>query len=626
MMTPNGLASSLVDIPRRMKRAIMVTVDATALPLLLWVAFALRFNTFYVELSFSVLYLASPLIALPILYVLGFYRSVVRYLGSEAAWSILMGTSLTIISMAAMATLFDIAVPRSVFLIFWMLAVLYLGGSRFLARRLLFTLLGERGLNQEAVAIFGAGSAGAQLITALLSSREFRPVLVADDDRSKIGSLLCGIPVVARSALAKAIKEKRVTTVLLAIPGQRRAKRFELIRWLEGLSVHVQTVPSFSEIASGRARVDDIQEVSIEDLLGRDAVPPEQLLLDRCIRNKQVLVTGAGGSIGSELCRQIIALRPSCLVLLDQSELALYAIERELQRTIAAAGLNITLASMLGSVVTRGHVQRLCERYDINTVYHAAAYKHVPIVEANPLAGIRNNVFGTMEAAVGAESAGVEHFILVSTDKAVRPTNVMGATKRFAELVLQAMNNRGSSTIFSMVRFGNVLGSSGSVVPLFKDQIMAGGPVTVTHPDVIRYFMTIPEAAQLVIQAGAMARGGEVFLLDMGDPVKIIDLARTMIHLMGLTVRDEDHPDGEIDIIYTGLRPGEKLYEELLIGDESEPTEHQMIMRAQEEMLTWPEVSAALDMFREALERSDGAAIRALLQQYVSGFQPGKVA
>ena len=387
--------------------------------------------------------------------------------------------------------------------------------------------------------------------------------------------------------------------------------------------MHVQTVPSFADIASGKARLEEIKEVAIEDLLGRDAVPPRADLLTRCISGKHVLVTGAGGSIGSELCRQILKLNPSKLLLLDQSEFGLYATEKELRAFAGNRSKDIEIEAVLGSVLNRGLMERLCREHRVDTVYHAAAYKHVPIVEANPSAGVRNNILGTLEAALGAEAAHVKHFILVSTDKAVRPTNVMGATKRFAELVLQAIAARGSETVFSMVRFGNVLGSSGSVVPLFRDQIQKGGPVTVTHPDVIRYFMTIPEASQLVIQAGAMAQGGEVFVLDMGEPVRIVDLARTMVHLMGMSVRDEQNPDGDIAIAFSGLRPGEKLYEELLIGDCSTRTEHEMIMQAHEEKLEWDEIYFALEAFRKALTRADQDALRALLRSYVNGYEPG---
>ncbi|WP_363969887.1 nucleoside-diphosphate sugar epimerase/dehydratase [Alcanivorax sp.] len=614
----------MVSLSRAAKRLIMLGADALAVPLLLWLAYALRLNSPSPEIDDLWLLVAAPLLLLPALYVFGFYRSIVRYLGAEVAWSILAGVTITVVLLAASSYMVSASTPRSVFLIFWAVLVLYLGGSRFMMRRFLYNVLGKR-IAREAVAVFGAGGAGAQLVSGLLSTAELHPLMIVDDAPGKQGTLLCGVPVVGRRALEKAVERGAIRTVLLALPSESRATRMAVVRWLETLNVHVQTVPSFADIASGKARLEEIKEVSIEDLLGRDAVPPRADLLTRCISGKHVLVTGAGGSIGSELCRQILKLHPSKLVLLEQSEFGLYAIEKELRALAGARSKDIEIEAVLGSVVNRGLMERLCREHRVDTVYHAAAYKHVPIVEANPSAGVRNNIIGTLEAAQGAEAAHVKHFILVSTDKAVRPTNVMGATKRFAELVLQAIAARGSETVFSMVRFGNVLGSSGSVVPLFRDQIQKGGPVTVTHPDVIRYFMTIPEASQLVIQAGAMAQGGEVFVLDMGEPVRIVDLARTMVHLMGMSVRDEKSPDGDIEIAFSGLRPGEKLYEELLIGDCSTRTEHEMIMQAHEEKLEWDEISFALEAFRKALNRADQDALRALLRSYVNGYEPSGV-
>jgi FlaA1/EpsC-like NDP-sugar epimerase len=598
----------------------MIT-DALILPLLLWGAYALRFSTLQPVVHDTWLFPIAALISVAMLYVCGFYRSILRYLGSEAAWSIVTGMAASVITLAAMSYMVPAEVPRSIFVIYWLLGTMYLGASRFLARRFLFRVMAGY-LNRERVAVFGAGEAGAQLVAALQSGRELNPVLVVDDDPGKQGSLLCGVPVVNRQGLQAKAKQGAVSTVLLALPTLPRHRRMALVNWLEQLDIRVQTVPTFNDIASGRARLDEIQDVAIEDLLGRDTVPPRLDLLSRCISGKHVLVTGAGGSIGSELCRQIVKLAPARLVLLEQSEVALYDIERELRGLIEQSGRDTTLVPMLGSVVNRGHVQRLCRENRIDTLYHAAAYKHVPIVEANPAAGVRNNIIGTLAAAEGAEAAGVKHFILVSTDKAVRPTNVMGATKRFAEMVLQTMAARGSETVFSMVRFGNVLGSSGSVVPLFRDQIRKGGPVTVTHPDVVRYFMTIPEASQLVIQAGAMAKGGEVFVLDMGEPVRILDLAQTMIRLMGLSVRDESNPEGDIEIVFSGLRPGEKLFEELLIGDASVRTEHEMIMQAHEETLSDSDVVAAMEAFRAALDRGQSEPLKALLRSYVNGYQP----
>ncbi len=617
----HSAVARVLKCSRWQKRAIMLMADAVALPVMLWTAYALRFGNLVPPIEDPWLFPLTVLVGLPALYLLGFYRSIVRYLGAEVAWSVVLGMTATVVVLASLSYMVPAMVPRSVFLIFWILGVLYLGSSRFLARRFLYRIMSGY-FTTEPVAVYGAGGAGGQLVTALQQGRKLHPVLVVDDDPGKQGTLLSGVPVVDRLTLKQAVAEERIRTVLLAMPNLSRQRRMAVVSWLEKLDVRVQTVPAFADIASGKARLEEIQDVAIEDLLGRDAVPPRLDLLSRCISGKHVMVTGAGGSIGSELCRQILKLNPSRLVLLEQSEVALYDIERELSGVLRESGKDIELVPMLGSVVNRGLVKSLCEEQRIDTLYHAAAYKHVPIVEANPDAGVRNNIIGTLAAAEGARDAGVRHFILISTDKAVRPTNVMGATKRFAELVLQSLASSSDNTIFSMVRFGNVLGSSGSVVPLFRKQIMQGGPVTVTHPDVIRYFMTIPEAAQLVIQAGAMAKGGEVFVLDMGEPVRIMDLATTMIRLMGMSVRDATNPDGDIEVVFSGLRPGEKLYEELLIGECSIETEHEMIMQAHEEKLTPAEINEALDRFRTALERGDQDALRALLRSYVNGYQP----
>ncbi|MAX53913.1 MAG: polysaccharide biosynthesis protein [Alcanivoracaceae bacterium] len=603
----------------------MLVTDALALSLLVGLSYSLRLSEFFPYIHDKWLFVAAPVTLLTALYISGFYKAIIRYLGAEVAWSIILAVVASSVILAASSYMVSGAqIPRSVFFIWGALALLYLGGSRFLVRRTLYNVLGKA-FNSKPVAVFGAGYAGAELISGLLTGAEYKPVLVVDDDTSKQGTLIAGIPVVGRERLVRAVSRQEVDTVLLAMPSMKRAVRMEVVNWLESLQVHVQTVPGLADIASGKARLEQVKNVAIEDLLGRDSVSPRTDLLGRCITGKGVLVTGAGGSIGSELCRQILSLKPRTLVLLEQNEFGLYCIEGELRKTLAAMedGGTVELHASLGSVVDEGGVERVCRRHKIDTVYHAAAYKHVPMVEECPEAGVKNNILGTLSAALGAEAAGVNHFILVSTDKAVRPTNVMGATKRFAELILQAMSNRGSATTFSMVRFGNVLGSSGSVVPLFREQIEGGGPVTVTHPDVIRYFMTIPEASQLVIQAGGMARGGEVFVLDMGEPVRIVDLATTMIHLMGLTVRDEKNPAGDIGIVFSGLRPGEKLYEELLVGECSVGTEHPMIMQANEERLEWEELVFALEGFRTALKRADREALRDLLKRYVGGYQPG---
>ena len=469
-------------------------------------------------------------------------------------------------------------------------ALLYVAGSRFLVRYYLLTRYVQPTVAR--VAIYGAGDAGARLSTVLSTTRAFDPLIFIDDNKSLHGRMVNGIKVFPPEELPTLIKDRNIDRILLALPTLTRRRRREILSELEPLGVHVQTVPEFEQLVTGDANVGDIREVDVCDLLGRDSVPPKAGLFDACIRDRVVMVTGAGGSIGSELCRQIIGLGPRRLVLFEMSELALYNIERELRTFAEQNSLHVELVGLIGNAHHKQRMREILQAYRVETVYHAAAYKHVPIVEQNVIEGIYNNVIATWYTAEAAHETDVETFVLVSTDKAVNPTNVMGATKRFAEMVLQGLHHRGSKTRFCMVRFGNVLASSGSVVPLFNEQIKAGGPVTVTHPEVIRYFMTIPEAAQLVIQAGSMANGGDVFVLDMGKPVRICDLARRMIHLMGLTVRDEQHPDGDIEIAYTGLRPAEKLYEELLIGNNVTGTQHPMILRAIEHFLPWEKVQS----------------------------------
>jgi FlaA1/EpsC-like NDP-sugar epimerase len=457
---------------------------------------------------------------------------------------------------------------------------------------------------------------------ALSTTRAFDPLVFIDDKRSLHGRMVNGIKVYPPEDLPALIQDRKIDRILLALPSLTRRRRREILSSLEPLGVHVQTVPEFEQLVTGTATVEDIREVDVCDLLGRDSVPPKAGLFDACIRDRVVMVTGAGGSIGSELCRQIIGLGPKRLVLFEMSELALYNIQRELRTFADQHGLPVDLIGLIGNAHHKFRLRDILQAYRVQTVYHAAAYKHVPIVEQNVIEGIHNNVISTWYAAEAAHETEVETFVLVSTDKAVNPTNVMGATKRFAEIVLQALHRRGSKTRFCMVRFGNVLASSGSVVPLFNEQIKAGGPVTVTHPEVIRYFMTIPEAAQLVIQAGSMAEGGDVFVLDMGKPVRIGDLARRMINLMGLTVRDEEHPDGDIEISYTGLRPAEKLYEELLIGNNVTGTEHPMILRAIEHSLPWERVQSLLEEILVAMSRFDCHRALHLLGEVVEEYKP----
>ena len=606
--------------PRWAKRFLMLATDATVLPLLMLAAFMIRLDRGPFVPADAWLLPLSALVTIAALYALGFYRMVIRFMGTEMALAIVLGVAMAMSVLAASAYMVPAdATPRSVFIIFAMLAVLYLGGSRFVARRYLLWASGRQA-DRRSVVIFGAGGAGVQAASALQNSGIYQPIAFVDDDPARWKEVLQGLPVLSRHGFEGLLKRRKVHAVLLAMPSVSRGVRMEVVRYLEPLGVMVKTVPGMADIITGKARIEELQDVCVEDLLGRDPVPPRQELLDRAVVGKNVLVTGAGGSIGSELCRQILRLKPARLVLLEVSEIGLYNIDQELRALCGDGG--VELVPVLGSVADMALVRDLFIGRQIHTVYHAAAYKHVPIVESNVCAGVMNNVIGTQVMAEQAERCGVERFILVSTDKAVRPTNVMGASKRLAELVLQGLAARNSGTVFTMVRFGNVLGSSGSVVPLFREQIRRGGPVTVTDPEVIRYFMTIPEAAQLVIQAGSMARGGEVFVLDMGEPVRIYDLACTMIRLMGLSLKDVDNPHGDIEICFTGLRPGEKLYEELLIGEDCRRTDHPGIMRALEDMVPWQILQPVLTELFDALEDRADEQVCLLLQRCVQGYTP----
>jgi FlaA1/EpsC-like NDP-sugar epimerase len=511
-------------------------------------------------------------------------------------------------------------IPLSAFGIYWALALLYVGGSRFVARYMLVHT-GAAGRPIARVAIYGAGNSGARVSSVLLAGSDFDPVAFIDDKKSLQGSSINGIRVYGSDSLPTLVRQYRIDRILLAMPSGTRRRRREILAQLEPLGVHVQSLPNLSDLISGKAQINELCDVDVGDLLGRDPVPPKPKLFGSCIRAKCVLVTGAGGSIGSELCRQIIRLAPSRLVLFEMSEIALYNIERELEEVAASEHLEVEIVPLLGNAHHRHRVREVLSAFAVQTVYHAAAYKHVPIVEYNVVEGIHNNVISTWYTAEAALDTGVETFVLISTDKAVNPANVMGATKRMAELVLQALQERTTHTRFCLVRFGNVLASSGSVVPLFQEQIRRGGPVTVTHPDVIRYFMTIPEAAQLVIQAGSMAKGGDVFVLDMGRPVRIDDLARRMVNLMGLTVRDSHNPEGDIEIEYTGLRTAEKLFEELLIGTNVMGTDHPMIMRAMEHRLSWPRMEQVLNELLVALASFDCHRALALLAEAVAEYQ-----
>jgi FlaA1/EpsC-like NDP-sugar epimerase len=614
-------ARQTVDLPRPIKRIIALSTDALVMPLALWAALSLQVGNPVFALADWPGYVAVVVISLPIFVRFGLYRAVIRFLGHKAVFAVAFAVALSGVLLGLVGLAFKIpALSWSAVTIFSCLALLYVAGSRFVVRYYLLTRYIQPTVAR--VAIYGAGDAGARLSTVLLTTRAFNPVVFIDDNKSLRGRLVNGIKVYDPDHLPSLIKDLDIDRILLALPSLSRRRRREILNQLEPLGVHVQTVPEFEQLVTGHAQVGDIQEVDIGDLLGRDSVPPKAGLFDACIRGRVVMVTGAGGSIGSELSRQIIRLGPKRLILFEMSELALYNIERELRTFVDIQRLEVELVGLIGNSHHKFRLRDIMQAYGVQTVYHAAAYKHVPIVEQNVIEGVHNNVIATWHAAEAAHESEVETFVLVSTDKAVNPTNVMGATKRFAEIVLQALHRRGSKTRFCMVRFGNVLASSGSVVPLFNEQIKAGGPVTVTHPEVIRYFMTIPEAAQLVIQAGSMAEGGDVFVLDMGKPVRICDLARRMINLMGLTVRDEQHPEGDIEISFTGLRPAEKLFEELLIGNNVTGTEHPMILRAMEHSLSWDRVQALLEEILVAMSRFDCHRALELLRDVVVEYKP----
>ncbi len=637
-MIQTKIAYWFVGLSRKKKAVILISMDAFFVLLAFWLSLSLRWGVWYVPTGDKwYLFAVAPFIAIPIFARLGLYRAIIRYIEIRALWVIVQATALYALAFAFVIYESDIKViPRTVSPLNWVLIMLFVGSSRFCARcwlgEIYFRLGGSRinkVVGKKNVVIYGAGSAGAQLAAALEQGREFKAVAFIDDDALIQDMKINNLKIHSLASLKLLIDRYQVSHVLLAMPSVSRARIGELIRMLEPYKIHVMSMPGLSDIAQGRVTVDALQEVDIADLLGRDAVSPNPNLLSANISGKVVMVTGAGGSIGSELCRQIIQLQPTALVLYEMCEFGLYAIENELNFTLKQVNQSliqpIELITLLGSVTDAVRVEKVCKTFKVQTIYHAAAYKHVPMVEKNPGQGIWNNIFGTLHTAQAAINAGVELFVLISTDKAVRPTNTMGATKRFAELILQALslqNTLPSSTRFTMVRFGNVLGSSGSVVPLFREQIARGGPVTVTDARIIRYFMTIPEAAQLVIQAGALAEGGDVFVLDMGEPIRILDLAKRMIHLSGLQMKDESHPAGEIEISFTGLRPGEKLYEELLIGDNVTDTHHPRIMRAEEHVIPWNVLDMLLSDLKTAAREDDFIQVRDILKQAVTGFVP----
>ena len=602
------------------RRLLLIVTDALLLPLAVWLSFWLRLATPW-PLAFLKaglwMALGVVVIGLPLYAFSGQYKGLTRYVGSTALYRLAARNGLLVLFLAASGVLFSLPMPpRSSWLLLWLLLTGFTGAVRFVLRDLLLSFKVDQTLQLSRVLIYGAGDAGAQLAAALRLARSHQIFGFLDDDPRLWGRTLNGIPVFPPERLSELALS--VDQVLLAMPSQSRSKRRQLVDRIQRVGVSVLQVPSVDDITSGRARIDALRPIAIEDLLGRDSVEPLPELLGPGIRDCVVCVTGAGGSIGGELCRQILALQPRQLLLLERSEPALYSIEQELRRVLLP---RVELTPVLGDAGDVHLLRSLFASVNIDVVFHAAAYKHVPLVEANPLAGLENNVFVTRALCQEAQAAGVAELVLISTDKAVRPTNVMGASKRLAELVVQASAQQTTCTRFAMVRFGNVLGSSGSVVPLFRQQIMAGGPITLTHPDIIRYFMTIPEAAQLVLQAAVLAKGGDVFLLDMGEPVRIKDLAGQMIRLSGLSIRDQSQPSGDIEIRCTGLRPGEKLYEELLIDAESHPTDHPLIFRAQERSLLLHELLPQLDALDSAVAAQDAEAALKVLAELVPEWQ-----
>ncbi len=612
----------ILNLPRHYKRLLMLAADILMVPLALWTAFALRFGTPDIDVvPFFILYVSALAIAIPAFIRLGLYRAVVRYMGPQAMLAVIKGVSLVTISLMIITLMLRIpGVPRSVFAIFWLLAICYVGGSRFIVRAYFHWLL-EDVAGRNLVVIYGAGAAGMQLASALKHDGNYVPVAYLDDKKSLQGTVINGLRVYSPQALEQLINDHNVTDVLLALPSASLSARRKIITQLEPLSVHVRTLPTMPELVAGKVSLDAVKEVDIDDLLGREAVEPKTHLLSASVTGKVIMVTGAGGSIGSELCRQIVRLKPTKLLLFELTEYGLYAIDKEL-RDANSAELNVDLVPILGSVQDEALLLKTLHHYRVQVVFHAAAYKHVPLVEHNIISGVRNNVLGTLALARAAAQAKVPSVTLISTDKAVRPTNVMGATKRLAELVLQGLTAEYPDTCFSMVRFGNVLGSSGSVVPVFRKQIAEGGPVTVTHPEIYRYFMTIPEAALLVVQASALAKGGDVFVLDMGEPVNISDLARKMIHLTGLEVREIGSEEGDVEIHYTGLRPGEKLKEELLIEGNLVGSDHPKILWAEEGSMEWSELEVLLNRLETACQVYDYETIKEILLHSLVGYMP----
>lgn len=632
------MKKQLISLPRSGKQSLVILVDTILISLAVWLSFSIRLDRWHFPSASELLvYGLAILIALPIFVRMGLYRAVFRYAGQHALWSVAKAIFFYGLIFFTLIVFWDYlglpkgstSIPRSLGILQPIIMLVLIVLSRSIARLWLAGYVSISKDNQKRMLIYGAGDVGAQISNSLLRRGQFYIVGFIDDDPQLRHKTLNGLTIYGIDEVDVLINEYGVTDILLALPAIQQSRRNEILSNLRRFRLHIRSLPSMTDLAEGKVKVSDIRELDVADLLGRNPVIPNKDLFEKNIKNQVVMVTGAGGSIGGELTRQILFSHPKTLILLEQSEFALYTLDAELRSRIRDENLDTELVSLLGNVRQYDWLKKICATWQINTIYHAAAYKHVPIVEHNVTEGILNNVWGTLNAARAAIETGVDQFVLISTDKAVRPTNVMGASKRLAEMVVQALANQADLyTQLSIVRFGNVLGSSGSVVPLFRSQINAGGPVTVTHLEVTRYFMTIPEAAQLVIQAGAMASisdamgQGAVFVLDMGEPVKIIDLAQRMIELSGFSLKNEQNPDGDIAIEMIGLRPGEKLYEELLIGDNPVSTQHPRIMKAQETFKAWPELEKELITLKESINAGDVQAIYEQLKNLVAGFAP----
>lgn len=617
------MKEQLTNLSRRQKQALMIMSDVIILLLAIWLSFALRLGVLWPDkiLSNLWIFLIIPLVSIPLFIRFGLYKSVLKFMGTKVIVTAFQSITITSLFVGfAMMIFREADMPRTVILIFWFVSSILIIIMRFLYKGYLYSW--DNFVNdRKPTIIYGAGSAGAQIVESLRKNHEYAPIAFIDDDKSKQGTFINFTRIHPFSDLKDIIKKRKVKAILLAIPSLSEQLKRDLLKKLSKYPVEVKLLPSLSEIVSGRVSIENIRHVQVEDILGRTPVKPKTSLLKKNITGKNVLVTGAGGSIGSELCRQILKLKPNKIVLFEHSEFNLYSIDYELT---SLGEKDCEIIPVLADVKSINKVENAIKENKINTIYHAAAYKHVPMVEKNTVEGVFNNVMGTYNVAVCARDNNVENMVLISTDKAVRPTNVMGASKRFSELVLQALNSEESNTCFSMVRFGNVLDSAGSVVPLFRRQIKEGGPVTVTHAKVTRYFMSIPEAVQLVLQAGAMAKGGDVFVLDMGEPVRILDLAHRMIYLSGLSPITSENPEGDIKIKFTGLREGEKLYEELLIGKDVIQSKHPQIMQANEDFLSWQKVSSLIEDIKTNHEKLDDDSMRKVLIENVEGYKPAK--